>query len=113
MKLSGSPIFLVLAAGSRDPNHIPDPDRFDPDRRNLEYLGFGGGAHYCFGAPLARPETQIALTQLTRRLENPRLVSYPPPTGKTRKYAGPATSSSSSTASTQNSDDRQHSIPRI
>jgi cytochrome P450 len=75
----GAPIILVLAAGSRDPDHVPDPDRFDPDRKYLEHLGFGGGIHYCFGAPLARPETHIALTELVRRLENPRLVTDPPP----------------------------------
>lgn len=28
----GAPIVLALAAGSRDPEHVPDPDRFDPDR---------------------------------------------------------------------------------
>lgn len=70
----GAPITLVLAAGSRDPDHVSDPDR-----QYNEHLGFGGGIHYCFGAPLARSETQIALTELTRRLENPRLVTDPPP----------------------------------
>jgi cytochrome P450 len=75
----GSPVTLVLAAGSRDPAHVPDPDRFNPDREHNEHLGFGGGIHYCFGAPLARPETLTALTQLARRLENPRLVDDPPP----------------------------------
>jgi cytochrome P450 len=75
----GAPITLVLAAGSRDPDHVANPDQFDPDREYLQHFGFGGGIHYCFGAPLARPETQIALTELVRRLENPRLVSDPPP----------------------------------
>jgi cytochrome P450 len=75
----GAPIILALAAGSRDPDHVTDPDRFDPDREYLEHLGFGGGIHYCFGGPLARPEAQIALTELARRLENPRLVVDPPP----------------------------------
>jgi cytochrome P450 len=75
----GSPVALVLAAGSRDPDVVPDPDRFDPDREHNEHMGFGGSVHYCFGAPLARPETQIALTELARRLENPRLVDDPPP----------------------------------
>ncbi|MGI8332150.1 cytochrome P450 [Actinomadura scrupuli] len=86
---AGATIHLVLASGSRDPDHVPDPDRFDPDRHDLErvdisrgqseHLGFGGGVHYCFGAPLARLETQIALTELARRLENPRLLADPPP----------------------------------
>jgi cytochrome P450 len=75
----GSLVNLVLASASRDPDVVPDPDRFDPDREHNEHMGFGGGVHYCFGAPLARPETQIALTELARRLENPRLVDDPPP----------------------------------
>jgi cytochrome P450 len=75
----GSAVTLVLAAGSRDPHHVPHPDRFDPDRPVNEHLGFGGGIHYCFGAPLARTEAQVALPELARRLENLRLVSDPPP----------------------------------
>jgi len=74
----GSPVVLVLASGSRDPKRFRDPDRFDPERRDNQHLGYGSGIHYCFGAPLAREETQIALTELARRLENPRLVADPP-----------------------------------
>jgi len=86
---AGSQVILVLASGSRDPDHVRDPDRFDPDRFDPDrfglardddqHLGFGGGIHYCFGAPLARLETQIALGELARRLEHPRLVTDPPP----------------------------------
>ncbi|GAA1268551.1 cytochrome P450 [Pseudonocardia aurantiaca] len=85
----GSMVTLVLAAGSRDPADVPEPDRFDPDREHNEHLGFGGGAHYCFGAPLARPETQIALTELARRLKNPRLVADPPPYRPSPGLRGP------------------------
>jgi cytochrome P450 len=76
---AGSPITLMLAAGDRDPSRFPDPDRFDPDRTDNQHLGFGSGIHYCFGAPLARMETHIALSELARRLVNPRLVDDPPP----------------------------------
>ncbi|NAS26280.1 cytochrome P450 [Herbidospora sp. NEAU-GS84] len=76
---AGSPITLALAAGSRDPAHVPDPDRFSLDRPRNEHLGFGGGVHYCFGAPLARLEAQIVLTELVGRLRGPRLVDDPPP----------------------------------
>jgi cytochrome P450 len=86
----GSRVTLVLAAGSRDPAVFPDPDRFDPDREHNEHLGFGGGIHYCFGAPLARPETQIALTELARRLESPRLVDDPPPYRLSPTLRGPS-----------------------
>jgi cytochrome P450 len=86
---AGKPITLVLAAGSRDPAHLPDPDRFDPDRRYNEHLGFGGGIHYCFGAPLARLEAEIALTELARRLEHPRLVTDPPPYRPSPVLRGP------------------------
>jgi cytochrome P450 len=86
---AGSAVTLVLAAGSRDPAHVPEPDRFDPDREYNEHLGFGGGIHYCFGAPLARLEAQIALTELARRLDNPRLVTDPPPYRPSPVLRGP------------------------
>jgi cytochrome P450 len=86
---AGSPITLMLAAGSRDPNRFPDPDRFDPDRPANQHLGFGGGIHYCYGAPLARTETQIALTELARRLVRPRLVDDPPPYRPSPVLRGP------------------------
>lgn len=75
----GSPLVLVLAAGSRDPGQFADPDRFVPDRSENQHLGFGGGIHYCFGAALARVETQVALPELASRLVKPRLVDDPPP----------------------------------
>ncbi|MCZ0990498.1 cytochrome P450 [Streptomyces diastatochromogenes] len=85
----GSRIWLVLAAGNRDPERFKDPDRFDPDREDIEHLGFGSGIHSCFGAPLARLEAQIALSELARRLENPRLVEDPPPYRPNAVLRGP------------------------
>jgi cytochrome P450 len=85
----GAPIVLALASGSRDPKCIADPDRFDPDRELNQHLGFGGGIHYCFGAPLARLETQLALTEIFGRLENPRLLADPPPYRTSSSLRGP------------------------
>ncbi|MET7400680.1 cytochrome P450 [Dactylosporangium sp. NPDC005572] len=74
----GASITLVLAAGNRDPQHVTDPDRFDPQRRPVPHLGFGDGIHYCFGAPLARLEAQVALRGLAPMLANARLLEDPP-----------------------------------
>ncbi|MET8583837.1 cytochrome P450 [Streptomyces collinus] len=85
----GSRIWLMIAAGNRDPERFKEPDRFDPDREDIQHLGFGSGIHSCFGAPLARLETQIALSGLARRLENPRLVEDPPPYRPNAVLRGP------------------------
>ncbi|WP_159672219.1 cytochrome P450 [Streptomyces mexicanus] len=85
----GSRIWLMLAAGNRDPERFKDPDRFDPDRQDIEHLGFGSGVHICFGAPLARLEAQIALTELARRLDGPRLLQDPPPYRQSPVLRGP------------------------
>lgn len=85
----GSTVILLLASGNRDPIRFHDPDKFDPERRDNMHLGFGSGIHYCYGAPLARLETQIALTELVRRLENPRLVQDPPPYRQSAILRGP------------------------
>jgi cytochrome P450 len=85
----GATVVLLLAAGNRDPRHVADPDRFIPDRMPNEHFGFGGGMHYCVGAPLARMEAQIVLPELVRRLDNPRLVSDPPPYRPAATLRGP------------------------
>jgi cytochrome P450 len=87
---AGSSFTLLLAAGNRDPAHATDPDLFIPERPNNQHLGFGGGIHLCFGAPLARLEAQIALTAFATRLENPRLVSDPPPYRPSPFLRGPS-----------------------
>ncbi|SCF69780.1 cytochrome P450 [Streptomyces sp. Ncost-T10-10d] len=85
----GASVWLVLASGNRDPQRFPDPDRFDPDRKDNQHLGFGSGIHNCFGAPLARLEAQLALTELARRLNSPRLVEDPPPYRQNAVLRGP------------------------
>jgi cytochrome P450 len=64
----GSAVMAVMAAGNRDPLRFPDPDRLDLLRKDNRHLAFGWAAHFCFGAPLARIEGQIAFNTLLRRL---------------------------------------------
>lgn len=85
----GAPLILALAAGNRDPLRFTDPDRFDPTRTDNQHLGFGSGIHSCYGAPLARVETQIALTELLRHLSEPSLVTDPPPYRRSPLLRGP------------------------
>jgi cytochrome P450 len=85
----GATVVLVLASGSRDPARFAQPDDFDPDRRDNEHFGFGGGDHYCIGAPLARLEAVTALSLLARRIQAPRLVNDPPPYRKNAALRGP------------------------
>ena len=70
----GANLQLLYASGNRDEGEFPDPDRFDVRRKNARtHLSFGGGIHFCIGAPLARLEARVALETLTRRLPNLRL----------------------------------------
>ena len=61
---------LLLGSANHDPARFAEPDRLDVGRRDVRHLGFGGGAHYCLGAPLARMEAGIAFAELLRRLPN-------------------------------------------
>jgi pimeloyl-[acyl-carrier protein] synthase len=70
----GSRVVAVLAAANRDPKRFPEPDRLDLKRTDNRHLAFGWAAHFCFGAPLARMEGQIAFTTLVRRLKRPVLL---------------------------------------
>jgi cytochrome P450 len=85
----GADVALLLASGSRDPGRFPEADVFDPGRRDNQHLGFGGGIHYCVGAPLARIEARLALGALVRRLRGPRLAADPPPYRHSASLRGP------------------------
>jgi cytochrome P450 len=62
----------ILAAG-RDPARYAEPHRFNIERPDTSHLAFGGGAHFCLGAPLARAEAQIAIPLLFERFPRLRL----------------------------------------
>ena len=69
----GQQLGLVYGAGNRDGARFARPHEFDITRRDNPHLAFGGGVHYCLGAPLARLELEIAVNTLLRRFPNLRL----------------------------------------
>lgn len=71
-------VIAIMAAGNRDPERFPDPDRLDLERADNRHLAFGWAAHFCFGAPLARMEGQIAFSALLRRFPEIRLEDRAP-----------------------------------
>jgi cytochrome P450 len=73
----GDRIGLLLGAANRDPLIFADPDRFDPRRAPNPHVAFGGGIHFCVGAPLARLEMRVALNIVLQRLPGLRLTRAP------------------------------------
>ncbi|MGW5467747.1 cytochrome P450 family protein [Streptomyces chartreusis] len=75
---AGETVLLSLAAANRDPARFPDPDRLDVSRDTSGHLALGHGVHHCLGAPLARAETEIALTALLERFPELALADTEP-----------------------------------
>jgi cytochrome P450 len=73
----GESVLASLAAANRDPDAYPEPDRFDITRQDVHHHSFGGGAHFCLGAPLARLEAQLAIAALVQRFPGLRLADEP------------------------------------
>jgi len=74
---SGDEIALMLGAAGRDPAVFAEPCQFDPTRPKPAHLAFGGGLHFCVGAPLARLEMQIALPALFGHMQHLRITEPP------------------------------------
>ena len=93
MEVGGCPIhktqsmLVSLRGANRDPAVFEDPDRFDITRKKSPHVAFGGGAHICIGAPLARLEAQVTLTRLFERFPDLRLADpHEPPVWRTLPF---------------------------
>lgn len=73
----GDEVAMLFGAAERDPRRFDDPDRFDVSRGDTAHIGFGGGIHFCVGAPLARQEIEVSVLGLAQRFPNLALVEEP------------------------------------
>jgi cytochrome P450 len=71
---AGQQVIVLIGAANRDPDRFADPDRLDVGRADNDHLSFGGGAHYCLGASLARAEG-IAIGALAEEFPDLRLAT--------------------------------------
>ena len=66
----GQAVIAIMGAANRDPERFPDPDHLNICRQDNRHLAFAWAAHFCFGAPLARLEGEIAFKTILRRMPN-------------------------------------------
>jgi hypothetical protein len=60
-------VAVAFGSANRDPAAFPNAEQFDIERDWTNHIAFGGGIHYCLGAPLARVEAAVALNGMLDR----------------------------------------------
>lgn len=73
----GDEVALILGSAGRCEKVWESADQFAPSKNSKSHLAFGGGLHFCVGAPLARLEMQIALRALFDHAPNLQLAEAP------------------------------------
>jgi cytochrome P450 len=71
---AGQAVTVSLRAANHDPAVFEAPHDFVIGRKRAPHVAFGGGAHICIGAPLARLEGQVAIAMLLERFPHLRLA---------------------------------------
>jgi cytochrome P450 len=71
---AGDRIFVMLASANRDPVVFTDPDSLALEGHPAAHFAFSKGAHFCLGAPVARMEAQVALSEILRRFPDWRIA---------------------------------------
>ncbi|MES2208702.1 MAG: cytochrome P450 [Chloroflexota bacterium] len=71
----GERVGLMIGSANRDGRRFADPDAFRVSRGETAHLSFGGGIHFCLGAPLARLELEVLFATLARRFRQFRILA--------------------------------------
>jgi pimeloyl-[acyl-carrier protein] synthase len=66
----GDAVFLMQAAGNRDPRVFPRPEKLDFAHDNTTSLTFGPGLHHCVGHLLAKMQLCEFFSQLVQRFDS-------------------------------------------
>ncbi len=74
---AGDAVMVAIACANRDRGRFIDAEQLDLTRADNPHLAFGNGIHYCFGAPLARLESEITIRTLLRRFPELALAVSP------------------------------------
>ena len=75
---AGKLVLPLIGSANRDCKQFQAADRFDITRDPNPHIAFGHGVHACLGAPLARLEARIALSDLLQRIDEFALASDEP-----------------------------------
>ncbi|SMG36146.1 hypothetical protein SAMN02745947_02435 [Rhodococcus rhodochrous J3] len=70
----GEAVLVDPASVNHDAVAVADPGTFDVRRKDNPHLTLSYGLHHCLGAPLARMEMQVAISELFKRLPDLRLA---------------------------------------
>jgi cytochrome P450 len=71
----GQLVLILQGAANRDPERFASPETLDLGRPDNVPISFGGGAHHCLGAPLARLEGEVVFGRLAQRFRSIELAT--------------------------------------
>jgi unspecific monooxygenase len=73
----GTKVGLLFGSANHDESVFTEPERLELLRTENPHVSFGGGVHYCVGAPLAKVELEIAFAAFASRIEKFELNGEP------------------------------------
>ena len=74
---TGAKIAALLGSANRDSLVFDNPEKINIERNPNNHISFGGGIHFCLGAPLARLELSTSLPALFERFPTIQMTEKP------------------------------------